>query len=902
MSSYITDASDQHLLTLVPDDTFTWTKQRLNGKNLGQVSFFANNFLELTKLQHQLPTTLELEHAKNFTPLQDHLLMSFTIKNVNLPKCISQIKNVLKTNHFTSNYLLFPINSKITDQETIELLLLVPTSQLITKAQHDWYITKSILPMIKSDLKKELPSLFINSSSQFNRHFSPQAIQSVKYYAIKSQHKNAFIIDREVLKKEHLLPGQDQKKPTKRQKERQAQQDNVQYSEQKLHERLNSFTKEPETTKILKDEKQLRRMLTALANDQWNNSYPKNFPNQVLEHLASLKLVNRQKLDLIYEEELAKLKEHPDSRLSAPRFGEYLQIYKTQHDKHAPTLSAQFISNFGPNFKGSADTELNTAIEKIAESYPPALLDQPGRDKDNVVIFNPLTGVWEHNEDEIYGLLTAIRPSSKATDLDTMLRTLGAQARNRNAFIKPYSATTHLLFKNCVLERQNRKIHALDEEYVRDLHFTDRARLNINYDPSVKEPPIFKGCLLHGGGDWNPEKFMSAYAGNDKEKLQFLYFLLSLGLFGGHNSRVNVSFQGMSRWGKTTLLEIFNGLYNFHTMDMPLTTINNQFAFSSYRPNISIMWFNECNVGIEPLNDTYGTPRYDGLADPSIRFEVKHKGDYILRNPPQVYVDGTSFIPAKELTTGPAGRTLVFKFPSVTGDMTKADVEHLRNQAYASDINGLLHNEKVLQYLVNKMLDAFDHQMDLPDNEREKRLNNLELTLAGENGDLKYFPACEKKWRNEMISSQGDVGQWFKDEFEEYLSQTSNPKEATIMHDDFAYLLYQKSYMVRNAATDKFGSRIIGKERFSRQLHNMYETNNWAMKTKRDKDGNPSRRIISTLAKTKFNISQFQADNNELPEELDRSKNNGNLPFPFGKRDRNWYELIKVELNSEQDM
>ena len=153
-----------------------------------------------------------------------------------------------------------------------------------------------------------------------------------------------------------------------------------------------------------------------------------------------------------------------------------------------------------------------------------------------------------------------------------------------------------------------------------------------------------------------------------------------------------------------------------------------------------------------------------------------------------------------------------------------------------------------------------------------------------------------------MISSQGDVGQWFKDEFEEYLSQTSNPKEATIMHDDFAYLLYQKSYMVRNAATDKFGSRIIGKERFSRQLHNMYETNNWAMKTKRDKDGNPRRRIISTLAKTKFNISQFQADNNELPEELDRSKNNGNLPFPFGKRDRNWYELIKVELNPEQDM
>ena len=514
-----------------------------------------------------------------------------------------------------------------------------------------------------------------------------------------------------------------------------------------------------------------------------------------------------------------------------------------------------------------------------------------------MVIFNPLTGVWEHNADELYGLLTAIRPSSKASDLDTMMRTLGAQARNRNAFITPYSKTAHLLFKNGVLERSTGKMHALDEEYVRDLHFTERARLNIDYDPTVTEPPVFKNKLLRkGGGDWNPEQFMRSYASDDDDKLMFLYFLLSLGLFGGHNSRVNVSFQGMSRWGKTTLLEIYNGLYNFNTQNMPLTMINGQFAFTSYRPDISIMWFNECNVGIEPLNDTYGTPRYDGLADTSVRFEVKNNSDFILRNPPQVYVDGTSFIPAKELTTGPAGRTLVFKFPSVSADMTKADIEHLRGLAYANSINDLLHKEKVLQYLVNRMLYAFNHQMDVP----ESRLDNLEITLAGENSDLKYFPECEKQWRNEMISSQGDVGQWFKDEFEEYLVPTSDLKQATLMNDDFAYLLYQKSYLVRNAATDKFGARIIGKERFSRQLHSMYETNNWAMKIKRDKDGNPRRRIVSSLAKTKFNVSQFVADENDLPAELDSTKNNGVLPYPFGKRDRNWYNLIKIDLDSDK--
>lgn len=893
MSSYITNTDGQ--LVLIPDDTFHWVQHIITSNNEQSSAFFANSFLELANLQHELPKELKAENAKNFTALQDHLLISFTIKNANLPQSVATIKQVLSDEHFTSNYILFPVKSSATDQQTIELLFLIQASGLLTQKQHDYYVEQIVLPPLKRDLEDKLPQLFISQTSQFNRHFTPEPIKSDHFYTIKNKKKSAFIIDEKLLKKEHLLPNQD-KKLTKKEKQKQ-QEDSIQYSAQKLRERLDSFIQENETTKILNDETKLRRMLTALANENWKNLYPKNFSQQVLEHLASLKIVKRADLDLYYQEELARLKENPDLRLSAPRFGEYLQIYKTQHKQHAKTLAAQFISSFGPDFKGSPDTELNTAIEKIAESYPPALLDQPGKDKDNVVIFNPLTGVWEHNENELYSLLTVVRPSSKATDFDTLLRTLGAQARNRNAFIAPYSKTAHLLFKNGVLERKSRKMHSLDEEYVRDLHFTERARLNINYDPEKTTPPIFKNRLMRkGGGDWNPEQFMNAYASGDKEKLQFLYFLLSLGLFGGHNSRVNVSFQGMSRWGKTTLLEIFNGLYHFNTLNMPLTMINSQFGFTSYRPDIPIMWFNECNVGIEPLNDTYGTPRYDGLADASVRFEVKRKGDIVLRNPPQVYVDGTSFVPAKELTTGPAGRTLVFKFPSVSADLTKADVEKLRGEAYATRINDLLHDESVLQYLVNKMLDAFDNQLKGVSDERK---DDLELTLAGENGDLKYFPNIEKQWRNEMISSQGDVGQWFKDEFEEYLIPTSDLKEATIMNDDFAYLLYQKSYMVRNEATDKFGSRIIGKERFSRQLHSMYETNNWAMKTTRDKNGNPRRRIISSLNKTRFNISQFKADGNDLPEELDSSKNNGNLPYPFGKRDRNWYEIIKIELNDE---
>lgn len=878
MSSYL--LSNQQLI-LSPQDSMSWLADQLKADQPSNQKLYANQFQEFIDEKLKLPDILKLSDGQYFSRLHDYLIVSIELSSSNLVDNLQKVNQVLKQEPFS--YLMFPVQSAKTSQDNIEFLLTIPTNKLITKPQHDWYVENILLTQLEPALNEQIKQIFINPTSQFNKviQADPVTDQTLVLNTL-SRHK-FYMIDTEILKKQELLPNQ---KPSKKDKKK-ADKPVVQYSTHKLEQRLADFLKEVRTKEILKDQKQLHEMMLALASDRWRENYPKDFYREVIDGLSTLKIIDRNQLMLKYLSCYAELQNNSQDRLSSKTFGEYLQIYKNEADPKINTLAKLMVSEFDSNFTPSSDLDLNVAIEKIAESFPPALLDQPGKDKDNVVIFDPLSGIWRHDEDEFYALLTAVRSSSKAIDLDTMLRTLGAQARNRNAFIKPYDRSAHYVFLNCVVERRTKKTYALNDNYVRDLHFTERSRLHINYDPSVTKPPKIKNDLVFGG-DWDPENFISAYAGNDPEKTKFLYFLLSLGLFGGHNTRMNVSFQGGSGWGKTTLLEIFRALYNNHVFSAPLPQINDQFGLTSYSPMNSVVWFNECNTGIDPLNDAYGINRYDGFSDNQLTMQIKHNPDYVLENPPQTYVDGTAFLPVKELSTGPGRRTIVYKFPSTNDNLTKEDIQKLRNQSYAAHINDDLHNEKVLQYLVNQMMNAFDTQMNISDD----RLDSLEINITGPKNDLQYFPAVEKQWRKEMISAQDDLGTWFKDEFEPYLQQTNDPKEATMMHDNLAYLFYQKSYQVRNEATDRYMNHIIGLERFARQFHVLLENNGWEHSLERDDHNNPKRRVISNLSRVNFNFEKFKRDGNSYPDSLDLNKHK-TLPYPFGKRVRNWYSITR---------
>ena len=87
-------------------------------------------------------------------------------------------------------------------------------------------------------------------------------------------------------------------------------------------------------------------------------------------------------------------------------------------------------------------------------------------------------------------------------------------------------------------------------------------------------------------------------------------------------------------------------------------------------------------------------------------------------------------------------------------------------------------------------------------------------------------------------------------------------------------------------------NHIIGLERFARQFHVLLENNGWEHSLERDDHNNPKRRVISNLSRVNFNFEKFKRDGNSYPDSLDLNKHKA-LPYPFGKRVRNWYSITR---------
>lgn len=521
------------------------------------------------------------------------------------------------------------------------------------------------------------------------------------------------------------------------------------------------------------------------------------------------------------------------------------------------------------------EMNISLAADIISSVFSMALASGSGSDKDNLLMYNPVTGIWSHNEDLVYSLLCTLKPYATVHQLDTVLRTFAATARNNNESFTPYHGSQYLLFKNGVLNVYDMSFHDVSEKFVKDIRFSERSYLNINYVEDPEVPQIPNELLAdRGESPWNPKDFVSAYANNDPDILRYFLFGLSLGLFGGHNFGVHFDIQGESRWGKTTLLEIFNGLYDNHTQQSPYSALNGRFPFTSYRENTSVIWISECNIGTEPLNDEHGIITYDGLADNQVHFEVKGKDDIILNNPPQVFIDGTQFIKANEINTGPAGRTLAYKLPERT--------DALRDQAYALNIADDLRKEEVLQWLVYNMIKAFKETVPA------KRIPNLKLNLSLKQ-DLKLIPEKALEWRKQFSKNDNDVNEWFVSQMEPYLLAPSDPKKPVLMHNTVMWNFYRQYYITEVNPSDIY-FRELNLKKFKEDLKQVYAQNNWTTKeagspNSKDAKSKIYRKQVNSLAKLNFDYTR-QGDY-KLPPELNKSE----LDAPFGGKVREWYYL-----------
>ena len=619
----------------------------------------------------------------------------------------------------------------------------------------------------------------------------------------------------------------------------------------KLLRATQEFIDSQDGQKTIHDRTLITHFFDALAAKRLCGQLDSDYIEQTLYKISKSTGYDVKQYNTIWQDRLSLLKNNPDLLETAPPFGEYIHLY-TQA-RFVQTIGQQLIANL-PEGKGpSSDYELAEASDFIEMAYPPYLLDQYGNDLDNVVIFNPTTGVWTHDTDILYSLLTAIRPYSTKQQFDTFMMTFAAKARNSNRTIKPYSGSRFILFNNCVLDVATMKQYKLSEPTVRDLHFTERSHINLDY---VENPPL---PVLHhkrqfDNGDWDPYNFLKAYANNDEEIYSYLLFGFSLGLFGGHNSGVHFDIKGSSRWGKTTLSEIFKSLYNNRVVTIPFSSLNEQFPFTSYPDDTAVIWINEVNVGVEPLDDKYGTSMYDSLADSQVRFQVKNRGDLIVSNPPEVYFDGTQFIKANELDTGPAGRTLAYKLPEMTPE--------LRNQAYSSSINDCLRDKKVLQWMVYQMIMAY--KKFIPAN----RMDDLRINLANQH-DLDLFPKVVQDWRKEFVVGGTVIDDWFEDSIVPFLSHDA--AKPTYLHNKILYYLYLKFYQTNNP-NDTWGNHAIPMDKVIKRLKTIWKSEsdrfeiNWNVGSK-EKDRKSPRKLIANPNSMNFDWNGFDQEN-ERPVEL----------------------------------
>lgn len=643
----------------------------------------------------------------------------------------------------------------------------------------------------------------------------------------------------------------------------------------RLIKATDEFLKTEQAKRIVHDRSEVTRFFDTIAKNYLDGMLDDAYLTHLIKALVKMTGYKEAQWQTILHERLDLLKRQADLRETVRPFSDYVQLY-TQA-KNAKNIAQQLVANLPEGVTPDPDYTLAEASDFIEMMYAPYLLDQHGKDDDNLVIFNPATGIWTRDSDTLYSLLTAIRPYSTRQQFDTFTATFAAKARNANRFIKPYSGSRYLLFDNCMVDiKDDMKTYPLNSPVVKDLHFIDRSHIHLEF----KEDPILpqlKGMRQSDNGAWNPRDFLLAYADNDSDKYKYLLFGLSLGLFGGHNFGVHFDIQGESRWGKSTLAEIYNALYDYHVNIVSFSDLNNQFPFTSYRLDTSIIWIDESNEGVPPLDDSRGTVMYDGLADNQVRFQVKGRDDIVLSNPPQVYVTGTQFIKAKELYTGPAGRTLAFKLPAMT--------DALRKQVYSKEILNCLQNKRVLQWLVWNFIKAYKDIVP------EGRMDDLKLNLANSK-DLDIFPKPALDWRKEFVVGGNSVDDWFENEIEPYLS--TDPKKPTYLHPRILYTLYLHSYE-KNNPNDRSHKDAKHNDQLIKRLKTVWDSESDIYGVdyevgSLEKGRKTRRKRIASPSKMNFNWSEYDEDFSR-PRELD-DQGYPNLEL-FGKRATDWIAIYK---------
>ena len=556
---------------------------------------------------------------------------------------------------------------------------------------------------------------------------------------------------------------------------------NVYYREDQIEPAILAFVEDPHIQEQLQSYDYFWRFAESLADARRRNLINDEFVTQALTVVALGNKEWEMNNFNIYQTQYEKLINQPDKRDLVKPLASYLPIVEQiqTNNQQIKNLAKLLESMLPQDFEGDASSPINEACDVVSEYFEFALIPGVDRNSDGVAIFNPLRGIWMHDENELIALLSLVKPGLSESQLRSAMMYWGAKAHKEDRYLKPYNQSRYLVFKNCVLDITTDEEHSLASPLVKELQFTNRHAIDIDYDPNPELITFEKDGMNEV--DWTIEKFIQAYAHNNDTLRTYFLFGMALGLFAGHNTGVHFDIQGESGSGKSTLATIYRGLFGPNRVaEITFSKLNEDFPLTSYDLATAIIWIKEANYGVAPLSEDSGIPFYDSLADGSARISVKHGGDLIVHDPPQVFIDGTSLITAQDVQTGPARRTLAYKLPP--------NIEELRPQFYSNNITERLLDERVLQYLVVEMLKAY--KVIVP----PARQGNFKMNL-GVKADLELLPPQALAWRQEFVSADENVREWWDTEIKDLLKIDNTDVSFT---DNVFHLLYLQWYRSRN--------------------------------------------------------------------------------------------------------
>lgn len=574
----------------------------------------------------------------------------------------------------------------------------------------------------------------------------------------------------------------------------------------------------------------------------------------------------------VYQAQLSKLETQPEKRPLVKPLSSFLPIANEVqvNNPDVRNLSQLLASLLPPDFIPNGKYSVQDTADTISQFFDFGLLPGIEDDADALAVFDPLNGLWVHSDNDFVAMLNVIKPAITPNQVRTALQYWAAQANRNDAYIKPYSGSRYIVFKNGALDVKTMELLPLGGNKVKEQQFTKRNQLAIDYKENPELIDFDHDSLT--GGTWNIEQFIRAYAHNDEEIRTYFLFGMALGIFSGHNTGVHFDIQGESGSGKSTLAYIYRGLFGTSRVaEILFSDLNKEFPLTSYDTDTSIIWIKESNTGVSPLDDDHGTPFYDGLADGYARIPVKHAGDILVANPPQVYIDGTQLIQSNDIRTGPARRTLAYKLPN--------PIEPYREQFYSNNIHERLLDERNLQYMVWEMLKAYKEVVP------ESRLDNFKLNL-GVQYDLDMLPDIAKVWRQDFVSADSNMRQWYDDMVDGNILLNQGDAWLT---DHFFYELYLNWYQSRNPQDPnaRFARRITN---FTDILYQIFEEENFKLVTYADTEMR-NRTRISNPNKWGFQWTEFD----ELYMRPDKLRRPDAWPEVYKKRVKDVYRIVTEE-------